>query len=306
MARTKKNVEEIVETTTEEVVEKETKTKAKAKAKKTVPKNDPIDITKVDPDADLRIEDFIPGMKRMHARLIFFAPILGTSPSDPDINTRFVVEKAKKKADFNVSDEKIAADNDMIENYRRKLTEDETIDDRIENGITVYLRDSEGRPCFAGYQIKGFFKEKCAALNMSDFRETLTAFRKKIDIGAFIEPDYPVIHDAGDIEVFQRPLRADTPQGQRVALSSSERIYPGAWTEFDIIYNNKELGNDIRAWLNYGCVSGTAQWRSAGFGRFFWEELDDDGNIIGGNYHEKTFKKFMAMTTAVNRRGSKV
>ena len=39
----------------------------------------------------------------------------------------------------------------------------------------------------------------------------------------------------------------------------------------------------MRECLDYGIRRGLAQWRNSGKGRYVWEELDDDGNVIGGN-----------------------
>lgn len=32
-----------------------------------------------------------------------------------------------------------------------------------------------------------------------------------------------------------------------------------------------------------GKFNGYGQWRNSGKGRFLWDELDKDGNVIGGN-----------------------
>jgi len=42
----------------------------------------------------------------------------------------------------------------------------------------------------------------------------------------------------------------------------------------------------LREWFDYGIFSGIGQWRNSGHGRFFWEELDKDGKVIGGNKPE--------------------
>ena len=39
----------------------------------------------------------------------------------------------------------------------------------------------------------------------------------------------------------------------------------------------------VREWLDYGMYRGLGQWRNSGKGRMVWEELDDGGNVIGGN-----------------------
>ena len=39
-----------------------------------------------------------------------------------------------------------------------------------------------------------------------------------------------------------------------------------------------------RECLDYGIYRGIGQWRNSGRGRYMWEELDDGGKVIGGNY----------------------
>ena len=75
--------------------------------------------------------------------------------------------------------------------------------------------------------------------------------------------------------VCQRPLRGQTPQGERIALASSESIPAGATMEFTItcMLDNQEAA--IREWLDYGKWRGIGQWRNSGKGRFTWEEIKD-------------------------------
>ena len=71
----------------------------------------------------------------------------------------------------------------------------------------------------------------------------------------------------------QRPLRASTAQGERIALASSETVPAGAECEFTIVCL---VDNDIdlvKEWLEYGQFHGMLQWRNSGKGRFVWEEI---------------------------------
>ena len=56
----------------------------------------------------------------------------------------------------------------------------------------------------------------------------MTAFKKVIDGNIFVFPRrIPLIFD-GEMTICQRSLRAQTPQGERVALSASEEVPAGA------------------------------------------------------------------------------
>ena len=71
----------------------------------------------------------------------------------------------------------------------------------------------------------------------------------------------------------QRPLRASTPQGERVALASSETVPAGTKLRFDIVMLDPKLEGLVREWLDYGELRGLGQWRNAGKGSYSWKEV---------------------------------
>jgi hypothetical protein len=74
--------------------------------------------------------------------------------------------------------------------------------------------------------------------------------------------------------ICQRPLRAQTAQGERVALASSESVPEGSSMEFDIkCLVDSDVPAVIEA-LNYGELRGFGQWRNSGKGRFHYEILN--------------------------------
>ena len=81
----------------------------------------------------------------------------------------------------------------------------------------------------------------------------------------------------------QRPLRASTAQGERVALANSETIPAGSTFTFTINLLDESLEGAVRECLDYAELHGFFQWRNSGKGTAWWEELDDKGNVIGGN-----------------------
>lgn len=112
----------------------------------------------------------------------------------------------------------------------------------------------------------------------------IKAFKKEIDGLIFPEPRQIKINFDGDIGNCQRPLRASTAQGERIALANSETIPSGATIEFTVVCLVDSYIDTVKEWLDYGKYRGLGQWRNSGKGRFLWQELDKDGNVIGGNY----------------------
>ena len=100
-----------------------------------------------------------------------------------------------------------------------------------------------------------------------------SAYKKEIDKLIFPEPRCIPFLDYDAVGVCQRPLRAQTPQGERVSLAMSEEIPAGASIEFEIVCLHEDHEKAVREWLDYGKYSGIGQWRNSGRGRFTWEEI---------------------------------
>lgn len=196
---------------------------------------------------------------KMRISLTFDTPILGSSPSNPQLYDDFIASKAPVTA--NIDEE--------LEEIGRADAADKT--------MTVFPRGDDGVPMFRDYQIKGFFKAACQALRkVSDTKSSkIKAFKKEIDTLIFIdEKRIPIAFD-GEITSLQRPLRASTPQGERVSLSCSEMIPESATCEFTIKTLLKSHIPLIKEWLDYGRYSGLGQWRNAGYGQFTWKLIKE-------------------------------
>jgi len=159
----------------------------------------------------------------------------------------------------------------------------------VENkSMTVFPRTEKGELFLWNYQIKGFLKDACGMLSRSEDTEAgkVTAFRKIIDGLIFPEPRKILINPPkGEKEVAVgkcvRPLRANTPQGERVSLAASETVPTGCW--FDVEFKLFELRTDkknattlpvlLKELLDYGQYRGLLQWRNSGKGTFTWEEI---------------------------------
>ena len=101
------------------------------------------------------------------------------------------------------------------------------------------------------------------------------SYKKEIDGLIFVNPRQIPIEFDGEMGICQRPLRAQTAQGERVALASSESIPVGATMTFEI---QTMVDNDVKfvkECLNYGKLRGFGQWRNSGKGRFDYEVLEE-------------------------------
>ena len=104
----------------------------------------------------------------------------------------------------------------------------------------------------------------------------MKAYKKIIDGCIFPQPRKIEIHMNGEMGNCQRPLRAQTAQGERIALANSEAVPAGSWIEFTVECLEDKHAAAVREWLNYGRYKGLGQWRNSGKGRFTWEEAQND------------------------------
>ena len=153
----------------------------------------------------------------------------------------------------------------------------------LENKRTVFPRDN-GTPIMWDYQIKGMFKDSCGMLRRVSGSESskLTSYKKNIDGLIFVGPRKISIDTKGQpLGNCQRPLRADTAQGPRVALADSETAPAGSTIEFEvrIMEPTKKKGapsleDCVLEWLQYGQLRGLGQWRNAGKGIYSFEIIN--------------------------------
>lgn len=188
-------------------------------------------------------------MTTYRIKLTFTEPILGTAPMDKEIYTNYIADKT-------------TVDNGM--------EEVETINE--DKGKTGFHRNADGQPALYDYVIKGFFKDACGMLRRvtKSGSAKLTAYKKIIDGLVFVEPRLIPFQMAGEMTVLERPLRAQTAQGERVALAYSESIPAGSSIEFDLlILDDKSVTQELlEEWFDYGRLRGLGQWRNASYGRF--------------------------------------
>lgn len=196
-------------------------------------------------------------MESMRVEVTFLEEVLGTASANPEIHREFIASKAP---DAPSTEDEVAA-----------LGADEVAN----KGMTVFPRNADGDPILWDYQVKGFFKDACSMLRRAKGTKSakLTAFKKVIDGMVFVdEREIPFRFD-GEVGNCQRPLRAQTAQGERVALAESESIPAGAVVEFTVTCLDPAHMELVREWLDYGRLRGIGQWRNSGKGRFEWQKL---------------------------------
>lgn len=207
-------------------------------------------------------------MTTLKVRLTFLEEVLGTASADPHVHEKFIASKAP---DAPSREEEVAAIG---------------VDAAVENAMTVFPKLEDGTPFLFDYQIKGFFKDTCGMLARVAAKDPvtkkkvpcnesskLTAFKKVIDGLIFVEPRKIPFTLSGPLSNCERPLRAQTAQGERVALANSETVPAGSTVEFEILCLSPDHEAAVREWLDYGMFRGIGQWRNSGKGKFTWEEI---------------------------------
>jgi len=186
--------------------------------------------------------------------LRFTEPLLGTVPLDKEVYTSYI---AAKKAEL--SPDELNEELDTIHEEKSR---------------TGFHTLEDGTPILYDYVLKGFFKDACRMLRRVPGTQSkkLTAFLKIIDGLLFVTPRQIPIVLSGGMSVLERPLRAETAQGPRIALTASDSIPVGSTLEFVVSVLGKDVDEDLlREWLDYGALRGLGQWRNASYGRFEYE-----------------------------------
>lgn len=195
----------------------------------------------------------------MKIRITLTEEMLGTASFNPELHDEYIASKAP---DAQSREEEVAALG---------------VGEVIEKGMTGFPRDEHGNPILWDYQIKGFFKDTAAAMKKipGSLSAKVKAYKKEIDGLIFPQPRKIVLNlpKGGTVGDCQRPLRASTPQGERVALAHSESVPAGTWMDVEIVYFLPEHVEWIEEMLDFGCMRGLGQWRNSGKGRFQWEKL---------------------------------
>lgn len=207
-------------------------------------------------------------MKEIKIRLTLTEEALGMMPADTNIHETYIASNAP---DAKSIEEEVAAVG---------------VAEVVEKTMTIFPRLEDGTPFLWDYQIRGFFKDAMGMLRrVADSKcSKLKNYKKLVDGLIFVNERKIPIHLSGEKGNCQRPLRAETMQGPRVALAHSETVPAGSWCELTIKLLDESLEGAVRECLDYGVLRGLAQWRSSGKGTFVYDELNEKGEVIGGTH----------------------
>lgn len=162
----------------------------------------------------------------------------------------------------------------------------ETFAELYMKSTTCFLRNPDnGNVCISSHMIHGYLKAAGESISRTLPRKNGTMLNSAaytqsiINMHCMINPDLidascdVMRNDEESIIYLQRPLRAKTPQGPRIALAKSEQLPKGTEFYFTIsVLKNSPLTKEVlEALLRYGCMKGLGQWRNAGYGRFEYE-----------------------------------
>lgn len=192
--------------------------------------------------------------KSMKVEITFTEPLLGTRSGDPKLAEEYILSK---HPDGVQADEK------------------KTLEETMEKATTYFARDPKdgGCPMLWDYQIKGFFKDACSMMLRVAKVADLTAYKKVIDGLIFVHPRRIHLQLSGCLSFLERPLRASTAKGERIALARSEVAPVGTKIVIEIMLLKPSLKKYVTKWLDYGALRGIGQWRNASYGRFTWKEV---------------------------------
>lgn len=209
------------------------------------------------------------GLVKIGVHITLTEEALGTSSSSKEMHREYIASKAPDA----------------------KSTEEEVealgVDAVDEKGRTVFPRmtvgDDEDVPFVYDYQIKGFFKDSAKMMKKVSGSECakVRAYKQAIDGLIFIDRrKIPWMAEDGTPAhvgpTCERPLRASTPMGERVALASSETVPAGSQLEFGIVLLDRTLMPMVKECLTYGRLRGLCQWRNSGKGTFTWEAIEPE------------------------------
>lgn len=213
-------------------------------------------------------------MDKWRVTLELTEKMLGTVPKNKDVYTNFIQNKALDRVEPPMVPAAITAQ------------EVETVVQETEGaGWTGFHQNERGLLVY-DYFIKGFIKNAANILksDMGKFclkksEGGFANFKSHINNYVFVRPREIYITDQRKLQlltepdgVLERPLRAMTAQGPRVALVKSDYVEAGRTMGFEIWLADghpfQHVDEMLGRLLAYGELQGLGQWRNGSFGTF--------------------------------------
>lgn len=206
--------------------------------------------------------------KTLYVEAEFTDEVLGTSPNNKELYTDYIASKAPEGTDV------------------KKEIEMVGVTEAVEKGTTVFLREpddpDEDHVYISNHWLNGFLCSTAKSIRRVSGKKFISskmaAYEQKLKTLVFVEPRMIPLElpEGAELSICQRPLRASTPQGERVALASSEAAPEGTVIRFAIELMDETHEDWIRELLDYGRYYGLGQYRNSGKGRFEWRELSEE------------------------------
>ncbi len=201
-------------------------------------------------------------MKTTNYKATFTEGLLATKPNDETVHETYI---AAKREEGIMKDE--------LDAETRTLNEIE----RLEKGCTVFHRTEDGKPMVWDYQVKGFLKDAIKALRRDPDSacSKLKNYKGVIDGSVFVKPRQIVLNlpEGTTLGTCQRPLRAQTMQGERVALAQSEEAPAGTTMEFTVLTLAPGLEKVLDECFEYAQLRFMGAWRNSGKGTAVVKEV---------------------------------
>lgn len=200
-------------------------------------------------------------MQIKHYVATFTEEMLATKPNDEEVHKTFIAGKERE-----LHDDELTAEEKTLAEL-----------DQLEKGKTIYHRDDDGCPIIWNYQVKGFLKEAFSAISRDKDSacSKVKAFRKIIANCIFVEPRKIKLElpEGGKLGECERPLRAQTMQGERVALACSETVPAGTKMHFSVKVRAPGLDKALEECWEYASDLFMGAWRGSGKGTAIIEEV---------------------------------
>ena len=191
-------------------------------------------------------------MRVYQVSLKFVEPLLGVIPKNPDVYKWWLESKQPQ------GDEGSPPEETELKSW------------------TGFKGDEQGLHIF-DYHVKGFFKEAAIArpqvMGLRGRGDALAGegtIRKRIEQWLFIRPRRIYLGKEKPDGFNERPLRAKTLQGDRIALVRSDYVDAGVEIQFSVyVVDECPITQEmLEAWLGYGAFKGLGQFRGGTYGSF--------------------------------------
>ncbi len=210
--------------------------------------------------------------KTYKVRITLDTPMLGAVPLNEEVFSDFHLDKSIKAAEK--FDAKHGGNGNTV-TIAEVEAEFHAPDPEGLKQRSGFYRDDAGRPLLSNHVIKGFLKEAARARSkQGGITKTTPAYIQLINLHLFTKPRMILINTvhADKVSAFcERPLRADTALGPRVALKASEQNGAGATLDFELttLLPNIVTEELLHEWFSYGQYHGLGEWRNnENFGQF--------------------------------------